>query len=80
MNSRSILFIFLATAFMMLAIINRPAPDVGQHDAEKAPPAELAQTSEDGTESEGSDVDSGAAVATDSLPCLLYTSPSPRDS
>jgi len=66
-NSRSILFILLSTTFMMAAIILRPAPDVGQHDADKASPAELTQTSQDGVAGKGSDVETGAAEAADSL-------------
>ena len=41
MNSRAILFVFLSTLIMMLAIILRPAPDVGQFD-DKAQNAEVA--------------------------------------
>jgi len=65
-NSRSILFILLSTSFMMAAILLRPAPDVGQHDADKASPTELAQTSQEAIEGEGSNVDTGAAEAADS--------------
>ena len=62
----------------MAAIILRPAPDVGQHDADKASPTELTQTSQDGVEGEGSDVETGAAEAADSLPEKLGDEETPE--
>jgi len=53
---------------MMLAMILRPAPDVGQHDADKASPAALAKTSQEGIAAEGSDIDSLASEAAGAQP------------
>jgi len=53
---------------MMLAMILRPAPDVGQHDADKASPAALAKTSQEGIAAEGSDIDSLESEAAGAQP------------
>lgn len=63
MNSRSILFIFLSTAIMMLAMTLRPAPDVGQHAPDKDSLAASTQTSQPGAGDEGGGTDSLAAEA-----------------
>ena len=53
---------------MMLAMILRPAPDVGQHDPDKASPAAPVQASQAEIEGEAGDVDSLAPEVADSQP------------
>ena len=65
MNSRAILFVFLSTLIMMLAIILRPAPDVGQFD-NNAPNALVADANPDQVEAVGdTDTDTDTETETE---------------